>query len=195
MGRRVTLYRGIRAKAEQRDEIVRAHMQGELGPYAVSGSVYLFHRLPGNERTRLVQLENLTLEMTRPRDTPATGWIFASGDLLGAARRRRCPSSLSSRLISMLWSLMGGTASIRFPTGSIFPPYAPRFCPSMALLASGSLNRRRAAVRAKPPRALTWHARTKPWCGITLPIMKSWRDAMAPFFDRRSCCVPPKPHL
>jgi hypothetical protein len=84
MGRRVTLYRGIRAKAEQRDEIVRAHMQGELGPYAGSGSGYSFHRLPENERTRLVQLENLTLEMTRPRDTPATGWIFASGDLLGA---------------------------------------------------------------------------------------------------------------
>jgi len=84
MGRRVTLYRGIRAKAEQRDEIVRAHMQGELGPYAGSRSVYLFHRLPENEQTRLVQLENLTREMTRPRDTPATGWIFASGDLMGA---------------------------------------------------------------------------------------------------------------
>lgn len=63
MSRRVTLYRGIRAKAEQRDEIVRAHMQGELGPYAGSGSVYLFHRLPGNERTRLMMLKDLTLRL------------------------------------------------------------------------------------------------------------------------------------
>ena len=30
--RRVTLYRGIRAKADQKDEIVRALMRGELGP-------------------------------------------------------------------------------------------------------------------------------------------------------------------
>lgn len=46
MLRRVTLYRGIRAKVHQRDEIVGAHMRGELGPYPGSGFTYLFNRLP-----------------------------------------------------------------------------------------------------------------------------------------------------
>jgi hypothetical protein len=80
----VTLYRGIRAKADQRDEIVRAHMRGELGPYPGSGSTYLFNRLPEDERARLSKLEDLTPEMTRPADVPATGWIFATADLMGA---------------------------------------------------------------------------------------------------------------
>jgi hypothetical protein len=84
MSRRVTLYRGIRAKADQKDEIVRAHTRGELGPYAGSGSTYLFNRLPEDERARLSNLEDLTPEMTRPADIPATGWIFATGDLMGA---------------------------------------------------------------------------------------------------------------
>jgi len=82
--RRVTVYRGIRAKADQRDEVVRAHMRGELEPHPSSGSTYLFNRLPEDERTRLSKLEDLTPEMTRPPDIPATGWIFAAGDLMGA---------------------------------------------------------------------------------------------------------------
>ena len=84
MSRRVTLYRGIRARADQRDEVVGAHMRGELEPLAGRGTTYLFNRLSEDERTRLSKLEDLTPEMTRPPDIPATGWIFAIGDLMGA---------------------------------------------------------------------------------------------------------------
>ncbi len=84
MSQRVTLYRGIRVSADQRDEVVRAHMRGELGPRPDAGFTYLFNRLSEQERTRLSALEDLTLEMTRPSDTPDTGWIFATGDLMGA---------------------------------------------------------------------------------------------------------------
>ena len=84
MSRRVTLYRGIRAKVEQKDDVVEAHLRGELGPRPDGCFTYLFNRLPEQERTRLLKLDNLTLEMTRPSDVDATGWIFATGDLMGA---------------------------------------------------------------------------------------------------------------